>query len=229
MKINYSVHGTATALPPLLLTHGYGSSSAMWTGNLAALGADRRVITWDIRGHGRTECPDDPSFYSQDACVDDMVTILDACGAERAVLGGLSLGGYLSLAFLPAHPERVAALVLCDTGPGFKDDRSRERWNGYADKQARTVEPRGLALAARGILTQRDDRVIRSLPDVKVPTLIVVGADDTPFLAAADYMAGKIPGAVKVVIPGAGHEANIDRPELFNRAVAGFLAALPAQ
>ncbi|MFI6599202.1 alpha/beta fold hydrolase [Nonomuraea sp. NPDC050536] len=112
---------------------------------------------------------------------------------------------------------------------GSSPGTSRKRWNGYADKQARTVEQRGLALAARGILPQRDDRVIRSLPDVKVPTLIVVGADDTPFLAAADYMAGKIPGAVKVVIPGAGHEANIDRPELFNRAVAGLLAALPAQ
>ena len=46
------------------------------------------------------------------------------------------------------------------------------------------------------MLTQRDARVIESLPDIKVPSLIVVGADDTPFLAASDYMAAKIPGAV---------------------------------
>ena len=53
---------------------------------------------------------------------------------------------------------------------------------------------------------------------------MVVGADDTPFLAASDYMAAKIPGAKKVVIPAAGHAANIDQPEAFNAAVLGFLA-----
>ena len=57
------------------------------------------------------------------------------------------------------------------------------------------AETRFLARAARGMLTQRDARVIESLPDIKVPSLIVVGADDTPFLAASDYMAAKIPGA----------------------------------
>lgn len=54
---------------------------------------------------------------------------------------------------------------------------------------------KGLALAARGMLTQRDARVMALLPDIKVPSLIVVGADDTPFLAASDYMAAKIPSA----------------------------------
>ncbi len=54
----------------------------------------------------------------------------------------------------------------------------------------------------------------------------MVGADDTPFLAASDYMAAKIPGAKKVVIPDAGHAANIDQPAAFNRAVVEFLDAL---
>jgi pimeloyl-ACP methyl ester carboxylesterase len=53
-----------------------------------------------------------------------------------------------------------------------------------------------------------------------------VGADDKPFLAAADVMASKIPGAVKVVVPDAGHAANIDQPAAFDRAVLGFLDAL---
>ena len=74
------------------------------------------------------------------------------------------------------------------------------------------------------MLTQKDARVISSLPGIAVPALVVVGADDTPFLAASDYMAGKIPGARKVVIPGAGHAANIDQPGAFNAAVLGFLA-----
>ena len=65
------------------------------------------------------------------------------------------------------------------------------------------------------MLTQRDARVIESLPDIKVPSLVVVGADDTPFLAASDYMAAKIPGAQKVVVPAAGHAVNIDQPQAF--------------
>jgi pimeloyl-ACP methyl ester carboxylesterase len=62
------------------------------------------------------------------------------------------------------------------------------------------------------------------LPAVSVPSLVVVGADDTPFIAASDYMSNKIPAARKVVIPNAGHAANIDQPEAFNAAVLGFLA-----
>ena len=60
-------------------------------------------------------------------------------------------------------------------------------------------------------------------PDIKVPAIVIVGADDTPFLAASDYMAAKIPGAKKAVIEGAGHSANIDQPERFNAALLGFL------
>jgi len=63
-----------------------------------------------------------------------------------------------------------------------------------------------------------------SLRDVTVPTLVLVGADDTNFLAAADYMATAIYGAEKVVVPGAGHAANIDQPSAFNDAVVDFLA-----
>jgi pimeloyl-ACP methyl ester carboxylesterase len=94
----------------------------------------------------------------------------------------------------------------------------------------RRYDASGLALAARGMLTQRDARVIESLPAVKVPSLIVVGADDTPFLAASDYMAAKIPGAQKVVVAAAGHAVNIDQPKAFLDAVLPFLDRLdPAQ
>ena len=55
---------------------------------------------------------------------------------------------------------------------------------------------------------------------------MVVGAEDTPFLAASDYMAAKIPGAQKVVIPDAGHAVNIDQPQAFNDAVLPFLDSL---
>ena len=84
----------------------------------------------------------------------------------------------------------------------------------------------GLIRAGRGMLVQRDARVINSLPNIKAPTLVIVGANDAPFLNAADYMAAKIPNAAKLVIPDAGHAVNIDQPEIFNQAVLRFLESV---
>lgn len=223
--IFYACHGDGDAIP-LLLTHGFSSSAEMWEPNLPALAAGRRVITWDIRGHGRSDAPDDPDRYTAELSVADMVAVLDAAGAERAAVGGLSLGGFLSLEFHLRHRERVSALLLFDTGPGYRRDEPREQWNGRVARIAAAQASAGLALAARGIMAQRDARVIESLPGIRVPTLIVVGANDTPYLAAADYMAERIPGAVKAVIEGAGHASNVDRPEAFDRAVVDFLEAM---
>jgi pimeloyl-ACP methyl ester carboxylesterase len=239
----YEAHGQG---PVILLSHGYSSTSQMWRGQVDALSKDHTLVVWDMRGHGQSDYPEDPAAYSEDATVADMAAILDAVGAQAAVVGGLSLGGYMSLAFNRVHPERVKALLIIDTGPGYRNDEAREGWNRNALRTAERYEreglarlaagspemrlgrhrnAEGLARAARGMLTQRDAGVINSLPTIAVPSLVLVGADDTPFRAAADYMAAKIPGATQVVIEGAGHAANIDQPEAFNRAVADFLAA----
>jgi len=70
--------------------------------------------------------------------------------------------------------------------------------------------------------------VLESLPGITVPVLVVVGANDTPFRAAADYMASKIPGATLAVLASAGHAANMDQPTAFNAAVLDFLGTLPS-
>ena len=178
-----------------------------------------------------------------------MAELLRRCRIDRAVIGGLSLGGYMSLAFHLAHPEMVDALMLFDTGPGFRNAEARQAWNERAEQRARDLEARGfaalgesdevraskhrsargLAGAARGMLAQADDHIMTGLDKIAVLTLVVVGADDTHFLAAADYMARKIPGAVRVTIPGAGHASNLHQPDAFNRAVTDFLGGLPAQ
>jgi pimeloyl-ACP methyl ester carboxylesterase len=227
VEIYYEVHGSG---PPLLLTHGYSSTSEMWKGQTAALSKHHKLVLWDMRGHGRSDYPDDASAYSEALTVADMAALLDEVGADSAIVGGLSLGGYMSLAFYRAHPERVRALLIIDTGPGFKKDDAREAWNKRAHDTGDRFEREGLAglaRAARGMLTQRDARVIELLPHIKVPSLVVVGAEDAPFLAAADYMAAKIPAAKKVVIPAAGHVVNIDQPRAFIDAVLPFLDSLP--
>ncbi|HEY1751385.1 MAG TPA: alpha/beta fold hydrolase [Caulobacteraceae bacterium] len=247
VELYYEVHGSGT---PVLLTHGYSSSSHMWAGQVAPFAARYQLITWDMRGHGRSDYPADLAEYTEAATVADMAAILDAVGVKKAVIGGLSLGGYMSLAFHLAHPERTLALLIIDTGPGYKSDEPRAGWNATAIRRAERLESEGLpapgaggaetrtaphrdatglARAARGMLTQHDARVISSLPEINCPSLVVVGAKDQPFLAASDYMATKIPGAQKVVIPDAGHAANIDQPEAFNAAVLGFLAGAPLE
>jgi pimeloyl-ACP methyl ester carboxylesterase len=245
VKIYYEVHGSG---PPLLLTHGYSLTSAMWQGQIEALSRHHQLILWDMRGHGRSDYPDDPAAYSEALTVADMAALLDEVGAVTAIVGGLSLGGYMSLAFYRAHPQRVEALLIIDTGPGFKKDEAREAWNRRAQDTGDRFEREGLSgleltsrerssashrdasglvRAARGMLTQRDASVIELLPHIRVPSLVVVGADDAPFLAASDYMAAKIPGAKKVVIPAAGHAVNIDAPQAFIDAVLPFLDSLP--
>ena len=243
VRIFYEVHGHG---PALLLTHGFSATSAMWRPQIEALSRNHTLILWDMRGHGQSDYPEDQGAYSEEATVADMAAILDALGAKAAVVGGLSLGGYMSLAFHRAHPERVRALLIVDTGPGYKNDEARAGWNANALATAERLErdgltslqtasaeralaqhrdATGLARAAKGMLTQRDARVISSLPEVKVPTLVVVGANDTPFLKASDYMAAKIQGAKLAVIPQAGHAANLDQPGAFNEVVVEFVRA----
>ena len=244
VTLHYEVHGTG---PTLLLSHGFSATSAMWHGQIEALAAHHQLVLWDMRGHGQSDYPDDPALYSEAATVADMAAILDAVAAPSAIIGGLSLGGYMSLAFHRIHPDRTRALLIIDTGPGFKNDAARDAWNARSHGTAAKLEAeglgslasasaeraqsqhrnaQGLAHAARGMLTQANAGVITSLPSIAVPSLVLVGSRDTPFLAATDYMAAKIPGATKVLIDDAGHAANIDQPAAFNAAVIGFLATL---
>lgn len=248
VKLYYETHGTGQ---PLILTHGYSSTSAMWQGQINPFSKNYQLIIWDMRGHGQTTYPADQSLYSEAHTVADILALLDHIAPNRkAVVGGLSLGGYMSLAFYRRHPERVSKLLIIDTGPGFKSDKAREGWNKTAYQTAKNFDERGLAplqdaspersnvthrnakglaLAARGMLAQRDNSVILSLPQIEVPAIVIVGSEDTPFLAASEYMKTKIPGSRKVVIDGAGHAANIDRPEAFNKAILEFLQSEKAK
>ncbi len=243
-NIRYQVTGSGG--PALLLSHGFGATSAMFAGNVAALAATHRVVTWDLRGHGGSDYPADPESYSSANALADMAALLAELGIDVAVLGGHSLGGYLSLQFGLKYPDRVTGLVLIDTGPGFRNDAARDGWNGQAHRTAARLTERGLAglggspelhdgehrdatgliNAARYTLTQQDAHVIDGLPQVAVPTLVIVGADDKPFLGAADYMTAKIPHARKVVIPAAGHAPNVSRPEIFDAELSRFLREL---
>jgi pimeloyl-ACP methyl ester carboxylesterase len=242
VEIYYEIHGDAHK-PTILLSHGYSATSAMWRSQIPVLSNDYQVIVWDMRGHGASASPSDQTLYSEAHTVEDMAALLTHAGVDQAIVGGLSLGGYMSLAFHATHPERCTALMLFDTGPGYKSDEGRAAWNETAEQRAVAFEEHGfaalgeseevrtaqhasaagLALAARGMLAQVNDRVIQSLPSIEVKTLVLVGAQDDPFVIPTNYMAGKISGSSKVVIEDAGHASNIDQPAAFNQAVVQFL------
>jgi len=244
IEIDYEVTGDG---PAVLLGHGYGSTRHMWDDQHRALADRWRVISWDMRGHGQTDSPDDPRQYSAALIVADMRALLQHLGVQRAVIGGLSLGGYVSLAFALAHPEMTSALVICDSGPGYRNAEARAAWNQRAHERAANLEAKGLdalarrsretqqavhrsaqglAHAARGMLAQEGSQVIDGLGGIRVPTLVIVGDQDQPFVAPSEYMAKKIPGARLEVIPGAGHSSNLDQPETFNRVLREFLLTL---
>lgn len=242
IEIDYEVTGTG---PAVLLSHGYSATRRMWDDQHRALADRYRVISWSMRGHGTTESPADPARYSAALTIADMHALLTHLGVERAVIGGLSLGGYVSLGFALEHPAMTRALVICDSGPGYRNAEAREAWNARARERAAALEARGLealgrsrevaesarlhrsaqglAHAARGMLAQEGSRVIDGLAGIAVPTLVIVGDQDQPFLAPCEYMAKKIPGARLEVIRGAGHSSNLDQPETFNRILRDFL------
>ncbi len=234
---------------PILFSHGYGGTAEMWARQAEELSKQYRVITWEMRGHARSDSPSDLAAYSEAEAVADMEAILDACDAPHAVIAGLALGGYLSLCFYIARPERTDALILVGTGPGYRKDAARDAWNSSADALADSLDAKGLdaldviawgrhplhrsatglAQASRGMLKQSDAHVMEALPTIDVPTLVVVGELDTEFLIPSSYMTKKIPDATEVVVAGVGHGANMDAPDDFNRSVLDFLAKLPAQ
>src|SRR5580692_9645976 len=143
VEIYYEVHGEGG--PVILLSHGYSSTSGMWKGQIEPLSKSHKLVIWDMRGHGDSDYPEDLAAYSEEATVADMAALLDAVGAKTAIVGGLSLGGYMSLAFNRVHPDRVSALLIFDTGPGYRNDEAREGWNQTSIRRAERFERDGLS------------------------------------------------------------------------------------
>src|SRR5260370_7751183 len=104
---------------PVVLSHGLLMDHEMFAPQVDALRSQYRVITWDQRCHGLTETTTDPFTYWDSA--DDLAGLLDNLGIERAVLGGMSQGGFVSLRFALRYPERVRAIVFFDSHPRPQD------------------------------------------------------------------------------------------------------------
>jgi len=240
--LHYEAHGVGA---PILLTHGFGATSRMWDEQIEEFTDRYRLIPWDLPGHGESGPP--RRTPTADGLVRDMLAVLNAAAAERAVVAGLGIGGVLALRFWEAFPERVRGLVLIGTMPGLRSGPARDIWNGQVGELAALLERDGLdaleggaevdprlhacplvlAAAARAMLTRHDDGALPWLARIDVPVLIVVGSEDRPNLSAARFMARTIPHAREIVIPRANHAANLHKSAAVNAAIGDFLQRLP--
>ena len=97
----------------LILIHGFPLDRHLWDAQLAGLASSAHVLAPDLRGHGGSEIA--PGPYSMDGHADDIAALLDHLGIQKAIVAGLSMGGYIAFAFWRRYPERVRALALLDT------------------------------------------------------------------------------------------------------------------
>jgi pimeloyl-ACP methyl ester carboxylesterase len=136
IEMAYDMEGSGL---PVVLLHGYPFNRSMWREQREALGANYRVITPDLRGLGETEGTDETAPTIEMAR--DVAELLDHLRIDRAVLGGLSMGGYVALAFVRRFPLRVRALVLADTRPQADTDEARQA----REEQARKILEQGMS------------------------------------------------------------------------------------
>jgi pimeloyl-ACP methyl ester carboxylesterase len=239
----------------VVLAHGFLMDHEMFEPQVAALREQYRVITWDERGFGLTEYDGRPFTYWDSAA--DCLGLMTHLGIERAVVGGMSQGGFLSLRAALTAPERVRALILLDTAAALDAPETLAANQGMvdmwlsvgpvddlvnavatiiiddADENPKWVakwqaRPKELMAEPSRCLLTRDD-ITQRLGEIACPALVVHGTEDTALtMEHAEEMAAGLVGCGGVVTVGGAHAANLTNPEPVNAAILEFLADLPA-
>jgi 3-oxoadipate enol-lactonase len=240
--------------PAVILSHGFLMDREMFAPQVAALAPEFRVITWDERGFGETEFDGEPFTYWDSAS--DCLGLLDHLGIERAVLGGMSQGGFLSLRAALSAPERVRALVLIDTQSGVEDPerlpafrQMQQTWLdvGPVDDLANAIAtliigdpelsvpwiakwralPRESMKAPGDCLFERDDITDR-VGEITCPAIVFHGTADLSIeIELAEKLCDGLSGCVGLVrVEGAPHAANLTHPEAVNGPLLEFLRGL---
>jgi 3-oxoadipate enol-lactonase len=248
IRLNVKVEGRGDA-PTLLLMHSIGCDLTLWDPQVAALAADFRIVRYDARGHGGSDAP--RGDYTLSRLGQDALAVLDAVGADRAYLCGLSLGGSVAQWLALHAAARVRAMAIANTAIRIG---SAEAWQARGDLAlsqgmvsiaptaiTRFFSERFLAASPeiadvfrRRLLTTEPDgyagccAVLRDadftgrLGALDLPTVVIGGTLDVPTpLSQAEDLAQAIPGASLVALD-AGHLSNIEQPAAFAAAVLGL-------
>ena len=254
---------------PLLLVHGYTGSRGDFADHVGPLAEQGwHVVAPDLRGHGQSAKPERESAYSLATFSGDVLGLADALGWDRFALLGHSMGGMIAQVVATGAPERVAALVLMDTGHGrvpidptlvelgvatareqgmeviadfmasMEDDplsteayrRKAAEDPAYAARGDRNLRATSAAMYAAMMLelTSAHDR-LESLRSLSMPTLVLVGSQDTPFLEPSRALAEAIAGAELAVVDGGGHSPQFEAPDEWWLALSSFLDRVAAE
>jgi 3-oxoadipate enol-lactonase len=235
----------------LLLIHAFPLDATMWNEQVAVLGGEADVLAPSLPGFGDTAPVGD--VLTIEAMADFLAEELDRAGVDRAVVCGLSMGGYAALGMWRQYRDRIAGLVLADSRAEADDEAGVERRRQLAE----SVRAQGsvwladnppplLSENASPMLWDRVKETIRSQPpeaiaaaslgmaqrpdsrpilsEIDVPTAVIVGSADTLTPPPmSETMAAAIPGAELTVLEAAGHLSNLENPEGFAEAVRGVL------
>lgn len=232
---------------PIVWVHGYPLSSKVFEPQLAI--EQFRHIRVDLRGFGKTPPADGETSMATYAR--DVLDVMDAAKIDRAVIAGLSMGGYVVMQLLRDAPERVAALLLLDTRETADTEEGRAARLKQADEVARNgigsvVEtmtpkmaigaearaavrkiieessPAGIIAALKAMAARPDST--ETLRRVNVPALVVIGdRDEITTQRDAERMVSLMPHAEEAPIAKAAHAANFERPEQLNPLIHAFL------
>lgn len=237
--------------PAVILSHGFLMDHTMFDAQVAALRATHRVVTWDERGFGGTHAPGDFTYWDS---ANDVLALMDHLGIAKAVVGGMSQGGFLSLRVALTAPERVEALILLDTQSGTEAPETVEPYNqlhaAWVEHGSVAVQDviAGIILGpgewpewfakwaalqpdqftrAFNCLMHRDD-ITGRLGEISCPALIVHGTADVAIpMAKAEVLRDGISGPTTLVpVEGGPHAANMTHADEVNKAIVRFLDAL---
>jgi len=136
IEIAYDDSGTG---PVIVLLHGFPFNRSLWTDQVVALSQSYRVITPDLRGFGDSESGESPA--TMNSMAQDVAKLMDSLNIATATIGGLSMGGYVVLAFYNQFPERAKALILADTRPQGDTEEAKQ----VRSKQAEDGLSQGMA------------------------------------------------------------------------------------
>ncbi len=254
LNVHYEQRGHGD---PVLLIHGLGSSTEDWEPQVAALEEKYTVITYDVRGHGRTEKPG--GKYTMKQFAGDAAALIQQLKLGKVHVMGLSMGGMIAFQLVADHPELVRSLIIVNSGPemilrtwkekmAIAQRRLIVRWMGMR-KWGEVLSTRLLPLPEHGALRAtfierwaRNDKaaylralnalvgwsVSAKLSGITCPVLVVGADQDYTPVAFKQAYTSQIPNAKLVVIPDSRHMMPVERPELFHAAILPFLSAAGA-
>ena len=197
---------------PCLFVHGFPHNRTLWTPQLQGLTVNARCVAPDLRGFGETTVA---APFSMDRYADDLAALLDVLHVDKAVVAGLSMGGYIAFALWRRHPHRVRALALCNTKPGADSDEAREKRRGLMA----LARERGSSAVADSMMTGMVGQTTREKrPEItnavhrmisSAPVEGVVGAlqalmdrpDSTPTMATINVPTLVVTGDEDTIIP----------------------------